>query len=905
MTRSLCVLVLPLSFWPGPIQQPESPPQTFAASVALVSLDVVALDADGGPLEDLRPEDFVVKLDGQQRRVVSARFRRHAGSQAVVTPASDAPFSTNEVLVQERVLTVVVDQDSLGSGSSRVMTTLGNRLLEALGPTDQMALLTLPGPAVRAPHTADRAQLRSAFGSVFGRQRTASARLDVSDAMAFVDKDSVNWEQVSARLCPPSRSPNWEEEVRRCVQELESEARVVAQGFRAEADAMIAALRNLVGALGKFPGTKHLVLVSGGFSDRGGSDLESLADEATAAQVRFHVVLVEDAALDASQRRLSRRQGEERRLRADGPMRLAGLAGAVFHQAVGSGEALYRLANELAGDYALGFEPELGDADGRPHRVVVEVLRRGVTVRSQGSVTLRAPGGKPDEILAAALQSRELRTDLRLKVATYSLQAPEPDRIRLLMSAEIGADAQGATGAAVLYALADATGRVVASGHQPLSSERDASGPAFVSTAVVPPGRYTLKLAALDQKGRVGSVRHPVRAALVDAPGLTAGDLILAAASSDEHAAPRPGVDVEIQGGALAAYLEVYAQDDSRLEGVAVAIEVAEEDEAKALLSVPASQRLVAAGRRAFQGHVDVGALPPGAYQARAIVSVPGGHVRRLQRPFRVAGSTVVDAAQRPLGLEDVAAAFPRFDPASVLRADVIGPALDQLQARSTGAPVALARRQLEAGSIQELTATAEGTREPLAAGFLRGVAAYARGEYPAAAGQLRGALRAAADFLPAAIYLGACYAAQGRDLDAAGAWQTAMMRDGGGPPLRRLVAEALLRGSDAEGALEQLQEARVLWPDDARLRRTEGLALAAQGRRAEALVGLVEYVDGHPEDISVLYLTARLLFDQFVEQAADFKERQRLLRYARAYVEAGGPERPAVGRWIEFIEKH
>jgi tetratricopeptide (TPR) repeat protein len=238
-----------------------------------------------------------------------------------------------------------------------------------------------------------------------------------------------------------------------------------------------------------------------------------------------------------------------------------------------------------------------------------------------------------------------------------------------------------------------------------------------------------------------------------------------------------------------------------------------------------------------------------------------------------------------------------------VLRSEILQPALDQLQSRSRDASVALARQQLDAGSNADLSAAAEAAREPLAAAFLRGVAAYARSDYPAAAGQLRAALRAASDFMPAAIYLGACQAAQGRDLDAAGAWQTAMMTGDVGLALRRLLAEALLRGRDTEAALGHLQEARERWPDDGGLRRTEGLALAAQGRRAEALASLMPYADSHPEDLSVLYLTTRLLFEKFVEQPAGFAERERLQRYASSYVASGGPERLVVGRWIEFIQ--
>ncbi len=882
-------------------QQERTP--TFGASVAAVALDVVVVDADGRPVADLRPEDFVLRIDKTPRRVVSAHFRAYAAAASEVLPAEDAPFSTNEGFAPGRLLSIVVDQDSLDAGATRSMTALGSRLFDSLGPRDQTALLTLPGPRLRVPYTADHTALRAGLGSVFGRQRTASARLDVSDAMAFVERDSLAWEQVTARQCPPSRNPNWEEMVRSCIQELESEARVVAQSFSAEAGDVVVALRGLVASLGKLPGTKQVVLLSGGFGDERVSDLETLADEAAAARVFLHVVLLDSAGFDASQGRISRGQSADRALRTEGPMRLAGLAGGGFHRVVGAGEAAFdRLASELSGDYVIGFEPEAADADGRSHAVTLDVRRPGLSVRSGAVLRIAAAAVSTahDDLLSATLKARDLRTELPLRVATYSLRDPKSHAIRVLLSADAGRRDAPRRSVAALFALVDAQGKVAASGHQPMSAPDAASGAALVRTLVVPPGRYTLKLAAIDAAGSLGSVVHSVRASLTESSGLSLGDLILAVAAPEDGAAPRPGVDVEVAGGSLAAYLELYSADPARLESAAVSIEVAASGGGAALLSVPASTRVVGEGRRALQGRIDASLLPPGIYEARAVVSQAGETVRRTGRPFRVAAAAT---GPRALVFEDVAPVLPRFDAASVLRADFIGPALLELQERAPGPAAGLARGLANEGRFAEIDAVARGAGHPLAVAFLSGISAYAEGRRVAAAEHFRASLRVASDFFPAAIYLGACYAAEGKHNEAAGAWQTSMLGGDQSLGVQRLVAEALLRGRDTEQALEWLEDARRSFPEDPALQRSFGLALAIEGRRSDALVALGAYADGHPQDLDALYFVTRLSFDDCVARPSDAEARDRLRRHANAYLDAGGPQAAAVARWLEFVQ--
>ena len=199
-----------------------------------------------------------------------------------------------------------------------------------------------------------------------------------------------------------------------------------------------------------------------------------------------------------------------------------------------------------------------------------------------------------------------------------------------------------------------------------------------------------------------------------------------------------------------------------------------------------------------------------------------------------------------------------------------------------------------------------EGGKDDARTAFLRGVSYYARGNLPAALTQLQAALRLDSELFPAAVYMGACYAADGKDLDAIGAWQTALIGEVGSPVLYALLSDALVRAKEEEQALAILSEGLAAFPDDAGLRRRLGMAYAMAGRAEEALPLLTAWVDTHPEDQEALFATLALLFEGFSREtagAAPAEERQRLTRYAKAYVDGKGPNREVIERWLRYLE--
>ena len=214
------------------------------------------------------------------------------------------------------------------------------------------------------------------------------------------------------------------------------------------------------------------------------------------------------------------------------------------------------------------------------------------------------------------------------------------------------------------------------------------------------------------------------------------------------------------------------------------------------------------------------------------------------------------------------------FDRRELLTPETLGHFVDRVAALVPGpAPDGLsgALEDARQGRPEAMLDRLGGTgKEDARSAFLRGVSFYARGNLPAALTQLQGALRRNSELFPAAVYLGACYAAAGKDLDAIGAWQTALIGESGGSPaLYGLLGDALARTGEHEQAFEILGEGLAAFPGDDRLRRRLAIASAKAGRREEALPLLTSWLDGHPGDDDATFAMLALLFEGFARETA------------------------------------
>src|SRR4029079_7413848 len=57
---------------------PQAQQPTFRTGVDVITVDVGAVDSRGQPVTDLHAPEFTVKIDGQQRRVITADLVKYA-----------------------------------------------------------------------------------------------------------------------------------------------------------------------------------------------------------------------------------------------------------------------------------------------------------------------------------------------------------------------------------------------------------------------------------------------------------------------------------------------------------------------------------------------------------------------------------------------------------------------------------------------------------------------------------------------------------------------------------------------------------------------------------------------------------------------------------------------------------
>jgi tetratricopeptide (TPR) repeat protein len=415
-------------------------------------------------------------------------------------------------------------------------------------------------------------------------------------------------------------------------------------------------------------------------------------------------------------------------------------------------------------------------------------------------------------------------------------------------------------------------------------------------------------------------VQHSFRAQLTSAGQVRVTDLLIADGTAAPEGGVVPAVSGSFAGHMLQGYVELYSQVPEQLQNVSVVLEVAEREDGRALDGAAADISAPAAGgaeRRTAEAAVPIALLPQGEYVARAVINVSGKKVGQVTRPFRIVrpamsvAAPVAGAGRAPGAAPPIAftSRTDSFERGSVVTPPVVGFFLDRMNVgnRVTGAPEP-ALAAIRAGNFDAaLEALKPAKQDQLAPVFLTGLVLYSKGDLEGAAARFRESLRLDSEFFPAAFYLGACYAAGGRDRDAVGAWQTSLITESSAPFVYTLLADAMVRLKEYPQALDILNEASTLFPGNDDVEMRLGTTLAAAGRPAEALTALDAYLAKHPADHERLLVAMRVIYEVrsrggSIGTAAE--DRARFNRYAAAYAGASGPQQATVDTWKKLIDR-
>jgi VWFA-related protein len=901
---------------------PQDPPQpTFRTTVDLVPVDVNIIDDSGRPIPDLKAADFVLKVDGKPRRVASVQYVPSVRDVDTSVPLP-THYSSNETSRGGRLIMFAVDQGNIGVGRGRVALEAASRFIAQLSPADRVGLATLPGAGPQIDFTEHHALVRTALSKLSGQESGYQAvyRIGMAEAAEIQRGNQLVYSEVVNRECAGLRGL----ELEICRRQISTDSMTMHALARERARNSLMALRRLFDRMALTPSQKTIIYFSEGLVvDREIGDVSWIADAAARAQVVLYVIQLDTPAFDVTVSRLSPTATQDRILIEEGLGMLAGLTRGALMRVIGSAEPVFkRLSLELAGYYLLSFEPEPEDRDGRRHKISVSVpTREGVSVRARTEFVVgEARARSADALLSETMSAPLLASEIPLKLSTYTLRDPSQNKPRILFATEIDRSGNANERLSLAYALLDAKGTVVSS-----QIVRDVAAPiqpaSRIQTFAAPmpadaDGMYTLKLAVVDERGRRGSVEHTFRAQLATAGQIRVTDLLIGEPTSMAEGGLRPVVASDVVSDMLQGYVELYSDAEDVLQRATVALEVASDEQgrtldvANALIQTPSQDN---PKRRTAQAIVPIALLPPGEYVARAIVSVDGTKAGQVTRPFRIAKARAATengtlgarpGSRPPIPFISRPEAFER---SSVLSPAVVQFFMERMNFGPAGAAgAATAIEHARGGRFEEaIAALASAENRQLATTFLTGLSLYAKGDLEGANVKFRESLKQDSEFFPAAFYLGACYAAGGKDKQAVGAWQTSLVTESDAPFIYTLLADAFLRLRQIDSALGILNEARTLWPDSDQVQLRIGTALALGGQTAEALRILEPYLARNPNDHERHFVVLRALYEarQRGTSIRSVKEDQELFeRHAASYQAAGGPQAALVDEWRKVV---
>jgi VWFA-related protein len=933
MRVSLATLVpvLTASLAVGLSAQSEQNP-VFRSGVEVMEVDVSVVDGQGRPLRDLRAPEFTVTVDGQRRRVVSAEFiSETASSTAQPPPARDPYVSNNSERRAGRLILLVVDRNNIDTHTLRTALVSTRNFIDKLTPDDRLGFVALPPPGPSVDFTTNRAQVLEALARVVGMDDALPGRFEISDYEAVAFTDGTNpfvIQKLLSRVCddadPTTLSP--------CDRDVQQEALAISSAIRQRTTESVSAFARLLGSLRDVDGPKSLIVLSQGLMLQGShAEASELANLAAEARVNVNVLLFDTPQGDASMARPSETAQEDRALREGGLDTFASRSrGSLFRVLANPQYVFDRIASEISAHYMLGVEPAEKDRDGKAHQIRVVVARKGVSVRARRQVqyTVRAPSPwSRDELMGRVLRSPTAKNDLPMRLSSYVYRDAEPGKVRVLMAAEI--DAEGADQGidlALGFALYDREGTVLMSGLERKIYSPNSDLPIrYELTLPVVPGNYRVRLAAMDLAGKTGSVEREVQAFQMTGQEFALGDLLLSPVRDVRAGDIRPPVILQVKENQLVTYTELYSNKAGSLAETQVVFEVADEADGPTLQSSPAEYREGPDGTvRQAMAIVPVGALPPGRYIARAIVSSSGRTVGKLSRPFDVLpGMRAAEPAVETPGAPVAAAAAPTAvapvtttgiivgaTPAAFNRADVLKPEMlravfDAMDKTHPSAKGALSRAR--SGKLEGTALMALDAGDQAAGSILRGLELLSKGQLDPAATQFGVALRSTADSAIASFYLGACFAAVGKDKEAVSAWERARAAKLQLPDLPIVLAEGWLRLGQPAQALAPLREALDRQPQNDSVRKNLAIAQSHLGLHDQAYPTITPFLQKNPSDVDALLVALHALYQLRIEGktiGSPEEHRMRAAQYARAYAAAKGPMLALVAKWAEFLEK-
>jgi hypothetical protein len=374
-----------------------------------------------------------------------------------------------------------------------------------------------------------------------------------------------------------------------------------------EAEAAVIAslgmLERVLTTLAAEPGLKTVVFVTAPFA--ASSDIRKAIDEVARAvaiqRVQLRIIDVGSAATAS-------------------PAGLGALAAATG-ATVGSGIA------PVAASYELTFTPSGELEAGKLHRVQIASIRPEVHVAGPASYVAPATGAGGIATLADMLRQPRVFRDLPLRLGVYPVQDADREHLRLLILGETLDPSR--TLAWAEFALVAPNGAILS--QWKVEGAEAAARPLFTAS-LVNEGAYRLRMAASELSGRRGTVDVEFDARLTPAGSFALSQIMFGAMSADAFV---PQLQPPSSATAIMAYAELYGRPDPA-DTWAATFEIARTSDGAPISTTAGSVRTTPDPvRRAALATLELGALTPGDYTVRAIISRNGTEIGRMTRTLR------------------------------------------------------------------------------------------------------------------------------------------------------------------------------------------------------------------------------------------------------------------------------
>jgi VWFA-related protein len=573
----------------------------FRSAVELVRVDFLAFSPDGQIVSDLQPSDVTLKVDGRPREIRSFQFVRLAGPEATLGATLPArqlppPFGTNALDDSGRTIVIIFETDSIRPNAAQQATKATAEFVTSLSPRDWVGLVTMPYGGIVVEPTKNHDRVLKALPTISGQGST-----QMSD---------------SDKACRTRTTLN--------------------------------ALADHLMGLRTIEGPKTIVFISSGMllprrdapmtGPPGPCEIkpvhyDEVGKAAGLARAQVYVVKPDDFVIDSAKNAFADPTASRFKSSDDelaGVESLAGVTdGMLLRLTPEDRSAFTRITRESAGYYLVGFEPRDSERNGSYRRVEFSVARAGIKVRVRPNMLIvRADGKSPSLTPQAILRDGKPYRDLPLR--TLALVSPQPGDTKLKVVA-IVEPLDGSVIESAAFGLIDQRGRLVA---QWTANPRELASVPVLSAGLATPGKYRLRAAAIDSTGRRGAADYELTAEPVTADGLALSALALGVMFDRNFVSKLQFINEPTAAG----YFEIFGTPPSGT--LSMALELATTVDGPAIVRVPGTIVTTAAiDRRRATGVVPVGALKPGDYVVRAVVSLDGRPIGQLTRILRKAAA--------------------------------------------------------------------------------------------------------------------------------------------------------------------------------------------------------------------------------------------------------------------------